>query len=195
MHFLFIFVISVCQPLSHLLISIAYVRPPICLSITLCLICSCFSSHHVLRLRALWWNCHRNQLRSSPCGRALANKRGHGVGIGDWCSRSKDDYLKTVRSSWVLPIPLKNWRFFFDTQVATHNGLSTFEVEVPSVFELAAPPTCQNVKELDEVCMQWNQARNSSTVVQCRAQSQEMLRKPGQTNPEELVSIRTDMAK
>lgn len=31
----------------------------------------------------------------------------HGVGIGDWCSRSKDDYLKTVRSSWLLQFP---WR-------------------------------------------------------------------------------------
>lgn len=178
--------------------SIAYVRPPICLSIT----CSCFSS------QASWGY--------APFGgTATETNSGHRPVDEPWQTKAG-----AVAMAWALvigvPVPrMTIWRLseahgssiplsvsFFDTKVATRNGLSTFEVqgpvEVPSVFELAAPPTCQNVKELGEVCMQWNQARNSSTVVQCRAQSQEIvrpLRKRGQTNPEEQVSIRTDMAK
>ena len=47
------------------------------------------------------------------------------------------------------PFPSELAFFFSTLKVATCNGLSTFEVqgqvEVPSVLELAAPPTFQRV--------------------------------------------------
>lgn len=142
--FLFMFVISVCQPLSHLLTSIAYVHPPISLSITLCL-------YAPWGYAPFGGTATETNSGHRPVDEPWQNKRG--PWRGHW-------WLVFLFQGWLFedcqklmgsPIPLKKWRFFFDTQVATRNGLSTFEVqgqvEVPGVFELAALPTMSKMSK------------------------------------------------